>query len=226
MAHSHHLVENFRIDLTNIRGLRANFLALDAHTRYHKPCIMAVNETQVCQDADSQDFHIPDYCLLPLFVPHRGLALFIRNDIAFQIQQQYNITDPEFTAQWVKLRVNKQIIHFCFLYRSPNCSKQFTFDKFDNLSDSITSIQNKYPNSEIIVAGDFNIHNKNWLTHSSHNSPEGLYVELFAESNLLTQMVKEPTHIPCVEGQFSNTLDLFLTTHPEKIQCEGYCTSR
>ena len=70
-----------------------------------------------------------------------------------------------------------------------NYIRQFTFDKFDSLSDSVTRIQTKFPDSEIIVAGDFNIHNNNWLSYSSHSTPEGQYVELFAESNLLTQLV-------------------------------------
>ena len=110
------------------------------------------------------------------------------------------------------------MLHFCFLYRSPSCDRHSTFNKFDYLSDSISDILKKYPFSEIVVAGDFNIHNRNWLSHSSHTTPEGEYVEVFAEANDLFKLVKGPTHISCVEGQNSNTLDLFLTSHPEKYE--------
>lgn len=210
------MMQEFRIDFCNIRGLRANFFAVYAYVSLHKPHVMALNETQVCEGADPLDFHMPGYRLLPLFSPHRGLALFIRNDVAYQYQEQFSVTDAEFSSLWVKFKIRSHVLHFCFLYRSPNLGRISTFDKLDMLSDSISNILKNYPDSEIVVAGDFNIHNIGWLCHSSHTSPEGLYVELFAESNNLTQLVKEPTHIPCVDGQNQNILDLFLTSHHEK----------
>ena len=89
---------------------------------------------------------------------------------------------------------------------------------FDALSDSISKILEKYPDSEIVVAGDFNVHTSSWLAHSSHTTPEGQYAELFATHNELVQLVNEPTHIPCVQGHHQNLLDLFLTSHPEKYE--------
>ena len=109
-------MDRFRIDVCNIRGLRANLLALYTHTYVHQPHIIAVNETKVCQVADQPEFHLPGYCLLPIFFPHRGLALFTRSDFAYQGQQQFNIHNPEFTAQWVKIKITKHILHFWFLY--------------------------------------------------------------------------------------------------------------
>ena len=73
-------------------------------------------------------------------------------------------------------------------------------------TDSISKISESYPDSEIIVGGDFNSHNSNWLHHPSNTSREGLYVELFAEDSNLTQLVKEPTYFPNIEGQRQNVL--------------------
>ena len=116
---------------------------------------------------------MPSYTFLSAFFPHRGLAIYISNDIA---------------------------------------------NKIDCLFDSISKILESYPDSEIIVVGDFNIHNSNWLHHSSHTSREGLFVMLFAENNNLKQLVKEPTYFPNVERQCQNILDLFMTSDPEKYE--------
>ena len=180
--------------------------------------MLAVCETQVCEDADPMDFHMPGYTFLSVFFPHRGVAIYISNDIVYQYQQHLFTSDAELSAVWVKFKVQAHIAHFCFVYRSPSLAKDSTFNKIDCLSDSISKILESYPDSEIIVAGDFNIHNSNWLHHSSHTSREGLYVELFAENNNLKQLVKEPTYFPNVEGQCQNILDLFMTSDPEKYE--------
>ena len=190
----------FEIHFCNVRGLRANFFSVYAHLCIHRPSVLAVCETQVCEDADPMDFHMSGYTFLSAFFPHRGLAIYIRNDIVYQSQQHLFTSDAEFSALWLKFKVQSHIAHFCFVYRSPSLAKDSTFNKIDCLSDSISKILESYPDSEIIVAGDFNIHNSNWLHHSSHTSREGLYVELFAENNNLKQLVKEPTYLPNVEG--------------------------
>ena len=171
-------------------------------------------------NADSQDFRLPGYSLLPLFIPHRGFAFYIRSCTAFQNQPQLDILTIEFTAKWVKLKLNKATLHFCFLYRSSNLDCHQTLNRLDCLSDSITDILKKCADSEVAVAGDFSVHNVKWLTHSSHMTSEGENAEIFAISNQLTQLVNIPTHIPCVDGQTHNLLDLFLTSHPNKYEIE------
>lgn len=212
------MVGKFSLHFSNIRGLRANFFAVYAHVQIHRPNILALSETQVCEDSDPHNFHIPGYHIHSIFFSHRGLVVYVRDDVVFQSMQQLDTTDPEFTCLWLKFRINLHVTHFGFLYRSPNQERDASFNGFDALSDSITKILEKCPASEIAIAGDFNIHNNSWLTHSNRTTPEGQYVELFAAHNHLVQMVNAPTHIPCVEGQFSNTLDLFLTSHPDKYE--------
>ena len=173
---------------------------------------MAVCETQVCEDSDPMDFHVPKYTLLPLFSAHKGLVLFIRSDVAYQCQQQLNTLDAEFSSFWVKFKIQGRILHFCFVYRRSNIERVRTSSTLETLSNSISSILARCPQSEIVVAGDFNVHNIDWLEFSSHTSSEGQDVELFAELNQLTQLVKDPTHISCVEGHSNNLLDLFLTS--------------
>ena len=45
-----------------------------------------------------------------------------------------------------------------------------------------------------------------------------LYVELFAENNNLTQLLKETTYFSKVEEHCQNVLDLFMTSNPEKYE--------
>ena len=100
---------------------------------------------------------------------------------------------------------------------SPNSNNlEFLFDHlFDHLSKSIETITLQSPRSEIIVLGDFNIHNSEWLSYSSNvTNPAGREAEAFAIVNDLTQVISEPTRVPDCAGDKANTLDLFLTSNP------------
>ena len=105
----------------------------------------------------------------------------------------------------------------CTLYRSPNSTNHELL--FDHLSKTIDTITLQSPRSEIIILGDLNVYNPNWLTHSPHiTSPAGRDAEAFAIVNDLSQLISEPTRIPDRSGDKANTLDLFLTSNPD-IYC-------
>ena len=150
--------EDFRIDVSNIRGLRANHFAVYAHVRRFRPNIMAVCETQVFDDSEASNYQISGYSLLPLFFPRRGLALYIRSDVAYQCQQQLSQSDPEFSALWVKLKLPARILHFCYIYRSPNIERDAHLSGLESLSNSISSILAMHPHSEIRMAGILKSH--------------------------------------------------------------------
>ena len=103
------------------------------------------------------------------------------------------------------------ILNICTLYRSPNSTNHELL--FDHLSKSMDSIALHSPRSEILLHGDFNVHNPDWPTHSSHiTSPAGRDAEAFAIVNDLSQLVSEPKCIPDRSGDKANTLDLSLTS--------------
>ena len=102
----------------------------------------------------------------------------------------------------------------CTLYRSPNSTNHNLL--FDHLSKSIDTITLHSLRSEIIILGDFNFHNPDWLTHSSHiTSPAGHDAEAFAIVNDRSQLVSVPTRILDRSVDKANTLDLFLTSNPD-----------
>ena len=86
---------------------------------------------------------------------------------------------------------------------------------FDSIAGKIDSIMSVHPTASIHICGDYNIHHKEWLIHSNKTTAEGRHCHDFALAYDLTQIVDKPTHIPDQPGQFSNLLDLFLTSCPD-----------
>ena len=153
----------------------------------------------------STGFHMPGYHLLFLFNFHRGLAMYIRDAVAYQWQQAVGRYDAEFNCLWVKFKIRAHLLHFGFIYRSQNAGRELSISGFDSLSDSISSILANYPNSEIVVAGDFNVHNSSCLRHSGRTTPVDQY----------KQLVNTPTHISCVGGH-QNKISTFCSLHTLK----------
>ena len=71
-------------------------------------------------------------------------------------------------------------------------------------------------NVEIIIVGDFNVHNSGWLGLSSLSAPNhiGKKAQLFASGLNLTQMVKDATYFPGSKGHTGQILDLYLSSMP------------
>ena len=69
--------------------------------------MLAVCESQVCEEADQLDFHINGYTFLSAFFPYRGVTIYICNDIVYQCQQHLFTTDAELSALWLKFKVQE-----------------------------------------------------------------------------------------------------------------------
>jgi Endonuclease-reverse transcriptase len=207
---------DYNLQFCNIRGLNGNYISVQAHLSNSNPAILALSETQTHNNSDPSLFAVAGYHFEQVFSHKRGVALYIRNDVAYQILDNLNGNRiPEFNYIWAKFIFDKRTIYFCFIYRSPSTSPSDTVIEFDNLSYCINSLIQNDPSSEIVIAGDFNVHNAEWLLHSSNTTEEGRFVELFCSLNNLTQIINEPTRIPDVSGHRAATLDLFLTSNPD-----------
>ena len=127
--------------------------------------------------------------------------------------KQFDLSNPGFKLFWLKVSLPHATKYICTLYRSPNSNKHELL--FDHLSKSIETITLQSPRSEIIVLGDFNIHNSGWLSYSSSvTNPAGREAEAFAIVNDLTQVISEPTRVPGRAEGKANNIDLFLTSNP------------
>lgn len=207
----------FKLDFTNICGLKSNLNSVFSHLQNQSPGVLALSETQVFNDNDIGQYDCPGYSFTSAFFPHRGVGIYIRNDIPFSRLSHFEIrAHAKFAFIWLKIVVNHRKIYFCFLYRSSELSSDLFFEELDQLSSTIDSIYNSCHDAEIIVAGDFNIHNQRWLIHSPRTDLPGLYTEVFSLSNSMSQLVDEPTYIPRQASINPSLLDLFLTTDPFK----------
>ena len=127
--------------------------------------------------------------------------------------KQFDLSNRGFQLFWLKVSLPLATKYICTLYRSPNSNNHELL--FDHLSKSIETITLQSPRSEIIVLGDFNTHNSDWLSYSSNvTNPAGREAEAFAMVNDLTQVISEPTRVPHCAGDKANTIDLFLTSNP------------
>ena len=68
------------------------------------------------------------------------------------------------------------------------------------------------PSANVFVFGDFNVHHKDWLTHSGGTDRPGKLCYNFSISSDLTQIVNFPTRIPDCESHSPALLDLFLSS--------------
>ena len=78
-----------------------------------------------------------------------------------------------------------------FLYQSPTPS----YSVVEAVSSNIDKARGIQP-ADIIVCGDFNARNPDWLVHSHTTDAAGLSCHDFAMSQDLTQIVGFPTRIP------------------------------
>ena len=69
--------------------------------------------------------------------------------------------------------------------------------------------------ANIMVCGDFNAHNTEWLCYSHTTDVAGLFCQEFAMAQYLTQIVDFPTHIPDRDDHQPFLLDLFLSSNPD-----------
>ena len=68
------------------------------------------------------------------------------------------------------------------------------------------------PSANVCVFGDFNVHQKDWLTYSGGTDKPGELCYNFSISNNLTQIVNFPTQIPDCDSHSPALLDLFLSS--------------
>ena len=89
-------------------------------------------------------------------------------------------------------------ITLCCIYIPPNCSSCYFASALNALEDILSNHQH------VIIVGDFNLPNINWLSLSSHSPSSGLLCDFLFKYNL-TQMIHHATHSK------GNILDLLIT---------------
>lgn len=138
----------------------------------------------------------------------RGGGVMIAVKSHFQAQLLDTTTHLEIL--WIVLQLSASvtcIVGVC--YRPPDASVEFV----DNLNDSLSFVQCKYPTSTIILCGDFNYPGIDWRTcipvGGTRRNECVEFLDTLSVFNM-TQMVSLPT-------RGSSVLDLVFTNEPENM---------
>ena len=183
---------SLKLSLTNIWGLRFNFVECESFLESNSPDILAICETNLDDSTDAGKFSVRGY--LPLIqkdsISHvHGLAVYLKEGLPFA--WDFSLENSADSYLCFRPDLLHSVSYFFFLYSSPSSLCMV----FDSISSNIAEVLTIDP-SAVFVFGDFNIHHKDWLTCSGGTDRPGELCYNFSISNDLTQMVNFPTRIP------------------------------
>ena len=187
---------------------RAQFDALVQHIQ--QPAILGVTETWLSRKTSSLTF--TGYTRVSRLDrrvgrPDRGgIALFAKDNFAENI---VHIGDsPTDERSWHIIHCDCGPVLLCLWYRPPNKGEIESIQRFERELDTYSR-----DTVAVMVIGDMNVHNIEWLKHSNGSSPEGTELEAVCCTHGLKQHVKHPTRGPYL-------LDLVLSNFSSGIRCK------
>ena len=158
------LHSSLKLSFTNIRSLCLNFVHYESFLESNSPDTLALCQTNLDDWIDSGNFSMRSY--LPLFrkdsTSHiHGLGAYVKEGLLFAWDLSLeNSTDSCLCFRPTLLRL---VSYFFFIFRSPSSS---SCTVFDSVSSNIDEVLSTNQSANAFVFGDFNIHHKDWLTHS------------------------------------------------------------
>ena len=192
----------FRVLHVNIRGWVSHVAELVARLRRmkEKPNLICVNETFL--DRTLEHLTLEGYTLVARRDRNDGrqgggIAALAASDIAERVTLIQSSDDAE--RFWLMLHADQGPHLVGVWYRPPAPGETGTVTTFKS---EYSALENTCLGS--IILGDLNVHNRQWLKHSSHNSAEGRALQDACDDIGLRQIVTKPT-------REDHLLDLVLT---------------
>ena len=204
-----------KLRFTNIRGFCSNFTECEFFLESHSPDILALCETNLGHLIDSGNVSVKGYSgnvsvrgYFPLIrkdsITHmHGLAVYLKE--VFLFARDLPIENSVDSYLCFRLALLHSVSYFFLLYLSPSQSLCTIFDSVSWNIDDVFSIN---PSLDVLVFGNFNVHHKDWVTHSGGTDRPGELCHNFPISNDLTQVVNFPIQ---VADSVSLTVLLFWT---------------
>ena len=187
---------------------RAQFDALVQHIQ--QPTIVGVTETWLSRRTTSLTF--TGYTRVSRLDrrvgrPDRGgIALFAKDNFAENV---VHIGDsPVDERSWHIVHCDCGPVLLCLWYRPPHKGEIESVQRFERELETYSR-----DTVAVIVIGDMNVHNVEWLKHSNGPSPEGTELETVCCTHGIKQHVKHPTRGPYL-------LDLVLSNFSSGIRCK------
>ena len=146
-----------------------------------------------------------------------GLAVFVKEGLPFE--RDLSLEKYADSYLCFGLALLHSVSYFFFLYRSPSSALCTVFDSISSNIDEVLSIN---PSANVFVFGDFNVHQKDWLTYSGGTDRPGELCYNFSISNDLTQMVNFPTRIPDCDSHSPALRDLFISSDASVCSTMGF----
>ena len=197
-------LDSFAVFCTNIRSIKANEAELTARINIHKPEIIAMGETWM--DETVSYIPIPGYEVVSRRDRSKdsncgGVIVYAKTTFNCIVLLEHSKIAE---LSWHIIHSHLGAILFGLWYRSPSDVDLSKIEAFQT-----EYIQHSAGTIGSIIAGDLNIHHKNWLTFSRANTPEGTSMMRFCHLNNLSQRVKVPTRTSRQGNKY--LLDLVIT---------------
>lgn len=195
--------KSLRLFTANAFGLLSKLDELRHVAGKLQPDIIVITETKLTPEKASQnDVHVPGY-----YEPLRkdrsgqggGVGVWVKNTLVFKHIDQIDTSQQEVIWLAVTLAASEKVV-ICAAYRPGSCSD--TDVQLLNHIDKSIETARRYGH-KLILAGDFNVHNADWLC-STRTTVAGELAEDICHLHGLTQHVEEPT-------RGHNTLDLVMS---------------
>ena len=120
-----------------------------------------------------------------------GVCIYYRDHLGLEKKPELTTLDE---CLVVEIKVGTNRLCLCVLYRSPSQSAD-EFDDFTNKwEETMTSINNRFPNSALFI-GDFNVKHSDWWDNDTTDA-KGREIQNLAIQHGLHQLIDGPTHIP------------------------------
>ena len=179
-----------KLNFTNIRGLRSNFVDCESFLESNSPDILALCETNLDDSTDSDNFSVRGY--LPLTrkdssTHMHGLAVYVKERLPFA--RDLSLENSADSYLCFQLALLHSVSYFFFLYQSPSLSLCTVFDSISSNVDEVLSIN---PSANVFVFGEFIVHHKDWLTYSGGTDRFGELFYNFDRSAVLCYNLKRP----------------------------------
>ena len=130
------------------------------------------------------------------------LTVYVKEGLPFAQDLPQQNSAEFYLCFWLALL--HSVSYFFFLYHSPSLSLCMVFESVSFNIDEVLSINP----SALFVFRDFNVHHKDWLTHSGWTNRSHELCCSFS----ITQMVKFPTWNPDCDFHWPALLDLFISS--------------
>ena len=201
----------------NIRSLFNKINQLKLYLIDSNISCLGLSETWLTESIPDNMLHIPGYHLLRLDRkwnnPHGqtkkggGVCFYINTNIKFSYQEFDNLNCSSKDIEIYHVLIEQPAIKKCILlniYRPP----QGNIDNFtEKILDNITFLNNKYPNAEIVMIGDFN------LNVIDKNSDDARHVKWIEQATGLKQYIEGVTRYSnnnsCIDLLFTNMINNF-----------------